>query len=174
MWYVRLQAAAALGHVACEASEGLLWRAVGDSHALVQQKAALALYALRGEATSVLEHLGERSAHRAALAGLVDELARRGATWEAVTGVASASPEKREPSRALVRMLLRNGFYAATLYAVEAHPQLSLRHELLELVRESARPSVHPHLEALLGSPTLDPESRQRVEALLASRGGRG
>ena len=57
----------------------------------------------------------------------------------------------REESQAIVRELLRSGFFSAVLYAVETHPEVPVRHELLRLVEEEAGPSLPPLLAVPCG-----------------------
>lgn len=166
VWYVRLQGVAALGQIGPGPAEPL-WRAVQDPDSRVQRKAAGALYERLRDPVSLLHWLRTQAGDRTALAGLVDELARRGVTWQAINRLCSPIVLAREESQGLVRELLRSGFFAATLYAVEAHPELRVRHELLGLVEAEAGPGVQPQLAALLDSPTLDAETRARVEQLL-------
>jgi len=166
-WFVRLQAVASLGQIRTEPGRELLWKVVvEDADARVRRKAALALYEAVRDPVRLLKELRARADH-APLAGLVDELSRRGVAREAINRVNSPLELAREENRAFIRELLRAGFFEAVLYAIAAHPELPVRHALLDLVATDARPAVQPHLPALLASPALDPESRRRLEALL-------
>ncbi|MBI4466916.1 MAG: HEAT repeat domain-containing protein, partial [Acidobacteria bacterium] len=166
VWYVRLQAVAALGRIGHGPAEHL-WRALQDPDSRVQRKAAVALYERLRDPVSLLRWLRTHSADRTALAGLVDELARRGVTWEAINRVCSPIALAREESQALVRELVRSRFFAATFYAIQTHPESSVRQQLFALAEEEASPAMRLHLAALLRSATLDADSRRRAVALL-------
>lgn len=174
VWFVRLQAAGALGEIGGERAEQLLWKLVEDEEARVRRRAALALHRVSSDPVRLLAELRRRGPDRAALAALVDHLARRGTNWQAISRALSPVAMVREESQELVRELLRARFFSAILYAVETHPEIPLRHELLRLVEEEAPPGVYPRLALLLTSPTLDAESRRRVEKLLARPEARG
>lgn len=168
VWFVRLQAVAGLSKIGHRATEPALWQAAQDADGRVRKKAAIALHHLLRDPAGLLARLRQQPGDGIALAGLVDELARHGVTWQAINRICSPLPMAREESQGLIRELLRAGFFAATLYAVEAHPDPPVRRELLGLVEECAGPAVRPHLAALLESPALDADSRRRVEGLLA------
>lgn len=171
-WFVRLQAVAALGKVGGPLAEPTLWKGIEDADARVRRKATLALFRLLRDPVALLARLQQLPGGREALAALADELARQGVSWEAINRVCSPLPTAREESQALVRELLRSGFVSATLYAVRTHPELPVRHELVRLIEEYGGATVRPHLAATLASPTLDAESRSRLQALLERREG--
>lgn len=168
VWFVRLQAVAGLSKLGHSDAERALWQAARDADGRVRKKAAIALHHLLRDPLRVLTRLREKPDDGVAAAGLVDEWARQGITWQAINRVCSPLPMAREESQALVQELLRAGFFAATLYALEAHPEQPVRRALLRLVEEHAGAAARPHLSALLESPTLEVECRRRVESLLA------
>jgi len=173
VWFVRLQAVAALGEMGGPFAQEFLWKILEDPDERVRKKAAIALHQLIHDPAQLLARLREMRRTRTALLGLVDHLARTGLTRQALNRVQSPVVLTREESQAIVRELLRSGFYQAVLYAVETHPEVPVRHELLRLVEEDAGPRAQPLLAALLTSTSLDAESRRRIEALVARPGAR-
>lgn len=168
VWFVRLQAVAALGGTGGPRAQELLWKVLEDPDERVRKKAAIALHQLVHDPARLLARLREPPGDAPARAALVDHLARTGITRQALNRVRSPVQLTREESQAIVRELLRSGFFSAVLYAVETHPEVPVRHELLRLVEEEAGPSLPALLAGLANSHTLDPESRRRIEALRA------
>ena len=173
VWFVRLQAVTALGRMGGPRAQELLWKVLEDPDERVRKKAAIALHQLIHDPVQLLARLRKPPGDATARAALVDHLARTGVTRQALNRVQSPVGLTREENQAIVRELLRSGFYHAVLYAVETHPEVPVRHELLRLVEEEAGPGVQPLLAGLLQSPTLDAESRRRIEALRGREGAR-
>ena len=74
----------------------------------------------------------------------------------------------KENSKELIIELLRAQKFAATLSAMELHPDQAGRRELLRLVDEHAGSPARAPLQELRESRTLDAESRRDIEVLLA------
>lgn len=167
VWFVRLQAVEALGVIRERSAHEVLLRAVRDPHILVRQKATGSLYLLWRDPVYLIDLLRQEAPDRFALDALVSELEWRGVTWDAIHRVNSSVPTLRQPSQELVRRLIQIGAHPTVFYAIEMHPDTSLRASLLELVAEALPPEGHLDLVQLLASPYLDPGTRRTIEKLV-------
>ena len=154
VWYVRLQAVAALGQMQ-PAGEGetflraSLLKAMEDDNWRVREKAALGLYALEEDARKLFAVAGPiPCAHDV----LVSALDREGLTWKSLDGLASADAETKKKSRALVLYLLKSARVATIFSALEFHPQALVRKELAGLVDQNARPDILRRCAELLSA----------------------
>jgi len=175
VWYVRLQAVGALGELGdWHAAETLVLAIrIRDSHLLVRQKAARALYTLWRDPIALLELLRQGAPDRYALEALVAEMERQGVIWEAINRVNSPLPTVREHSRKLVRLLVEVRAYASVLYAIEMHPDSAVRQTLVELVARWLPPEGHLDFVQVLASPYLDPATRRSIEKVVGFSEGR-
>ena len=168
VWYVRLQAIDAFSRIRLpEVHDRLLW-AMRDRDWRVRQKAATAIHKFITDPVYLLERIREELDDRYALEALITVLEREGKTWEAINRICSPISLVRENSQELIIELLRAQKFAATLSAIELHPDRAVRRELLRLVDEHAGSSARAPLQELLESRTLDAESRRDIEVLLA------
>ncbi|MFQ5696237.1 MAG: HEAT repeat domain-containing protein, partial [Terriglobia bacterium] len=168
VWFVRLQAHAVLRRFGSAGTMESLGLGLEDSDGRVQAKAAVSLYYRLGDAAGLLRRLRSQGASPEAVGGLVDEMARHGTTWRAISSVCSPLGVEREPSQALLAELLRAGYFAATFDALESHANLDVRDELLRLVEQHAGPAAAVHVLGLLASSTVEDATRQRAAGLLA------
>ena len=171
VWYVRLRAVGALGALGDRSAHEFLLPATRDSHIRVRQKSASSLYLLWGDPIYLIDLLRQQVPDRYALEALVSELEWRGVAWEAINSVTAPVAGRREQSRELVRHFLSIGACTSVLYAVEMHPDLALRHALLELVGEALPTDRYLDLVQVLASPYLDAGTRRAVEKLVAFPG---
>lgn len=168
VWFVRLQAVSALARIRLPEVHDLLMRAAADKDGRVPGKAAAALYLYIRDPVCLLERMQEEVRERDAIESLISVLEREGAVWQAINRVCSPLTITRENSQELIAAVVRAGKFAASLYAIEAHPDPGVRAAVLRLVREHAGRAVVAPLREVLASRTLDPVSRREVEEMLA------
>ncbi|MBI4462458.1 MAG: HEAT repeat domain-containing protein [Acidobacteria bacterium] len=168
VWYVRLQALGALAHIHLPEVHDVLLYGTADKDWRVRGKAATALYRFVNDPIYLLGRLQEELADRYAIDALIAVLEREGIIWQAINSLRSPMVLVRESSRELVVELILAGKFAAVLYALEMHPDRSIRQEVLSLVNEHSGLSILAPLGDLLESRTLDGETRRGIEELFA------
>lgn len=172
VWYVRLRAVAALPHIRLPEVHDWLLKSTKDRHWRVRMKAAVALYKLVSDPVYLLDRMEAELNDRYAVEALIEVLEREGETWKAINRLRSPIAMAANDSQDLIARILSARKFACALYAIEMHPELPVRHEVVKLVKDFAGPSVLSPLKALLHSHTLDVETRRRVEDVLAPYGG--
>lgn len=173
IWYVRLQAVGGLESSRLPGTEETIWEAARDRHWRVRQRAVAALCESSSDPAALLKRMREEAKDRYALAALLSLYERKGTVWNAIGHLHAPQPEQRQTGQDLVREMLRSGALGSVLYALEAHPDFSVRREIVRLIAECSPPSAGLPLANLLASSHLDQQTRQEVQALLTKLGER-